>query len=859
MAILAANAGNPALAEALRTLAVVARRQGSRSEALEHFRAAAACAPGDVWIRSEIVAELTELGRLDEAEAAARALAEASPDLPAGWRALSELARRRGKAEEALAHMRQAAAVAPQDLWIAVSVAGSLRELRRFAEAEAYARELVARHPASAVALTTLAQCSRWRLTSGETLALFERAVAAEPVNDHARLTLAAEYAALWRLDEAERIYDAILAANGAQIQALIGKAQLARRRGDRDKSFELLDAAATLEPDNEWVIVEYARELVDAGRVQDAERALGVLIECNPHRPGALVFLGQTARANSEPEKARRYFATATGLAGANETAVVELALEEYRAGAPDIARRRLEDLLARRPDCVRAHDVLGDIAQLLHDVDAAYEARRAALALDDSSFWRRLSLARLETAMGRHEEAHNIIEDCEARFGVLPEIALAQAQLANSVGDPEAELTRLTGARKAFPTHFEVWAQWVRALTEDGDFETARLAVDAPPPCSVRERARARFLRGQIARAQRRHGEAAADFAAALQALPGDSWLHDAAAKNALTLADVEAAVRHMEVVTRGDPTHRSWHAGGVKPLQTHVGQLLDEYRLDAEALARLRAANAADDPVAALQRLVAERPDYTPGAIGLFIALSRQGRLTRPAGGETSPIPRRIAQYWDERIPPDIERLCEEWRTRNPDFHYRRFSSADARRYLAAHGPPGARAAFDLAVEPAMKADLFRLAVLRHEGGFYVDADDRGLKPLAEIDPGGCDLVLYLEDFGSIGNNFIGAIPRHPAIALALAEATAAILRGDADLLWLSTGPGLLTRSLARWLAGDPAEALARVRIFDRHELHRAIAMHCASSYKQSGKHWGRAAFGKKLRAASSRVRS
>ena len=313
-------------------------------------------------------------------------------------------------------------------------------------------------------------------------------------------------------------------------------------------------------------------------------------------------------------------------------------------------------------------------------------------------------------------------------------------------------------------------------------------------------------------------------------------------------------------MRTFTQNNPVHRSWHSGGFKPSQTQIGQVVDEYRLDAEALAQLIAAEGSDDPVSALQRLILDRPDYTPSAIGLFITLRRQGRLERPPSPRRAarPIPRKIAQYWDERIPPDIERRCEEWRRNNPDFAYRRFSKAEAQHYLAEHAPPGARAAFDAAVEPAMKADIFRLAVLRHEGGFYLDADDRGLKPLAEIDPGDCDLVLYQEDLGTIGNNFIGAVPGHPAIALALADATEAILRGDTDLLWLSTGPGLLTRSLARWIAADLAPALARVRIFERHELHRAVAMHCASGYKQSGKHWGRAAFGKKGRAVAASVR-
>ena len=53
----------------------------------------------------------------------------------------------------------------------------------------------------------------------------------------------------------------------------------------------------------------------------------------------------------------------------------------------------------------------------------------------------------------------------------------------------------------------------------------------------------------------------------------------------------------------------------------------------------------------------------------------------------------------------------------------------------------------------------------------------------------------LVVHQEDYGSIGNNFIAATPDHPVLIRALEMATIAIKRGDTDLVWLSTGPGLL----------------------------------------------------------------
>ncbi|MDE3177656.1 MAG: tetratricopeptide repeat protein [Pseudomonadota bacterium] len=840
---------NPESLIGWRALGELMRQRGRRAEALQHFQAASARAPDDVWGQADVAGELRELGRFDEAEQVARAIIAKNPGSSMGWRALGAVARSRGDRRQALEFLYSAVALEPDNLWLKVEITVEFRELKQFEEAEAYAQRLTERQPGSAIAWTTLANCSRHTRPAGEVLALFEQAVEREPASLFAREALGNEYAARWRLDDAERQYDEMLATDRRNLAALIGKAQVARRRGDHEKSLEILATTARSEPDSERVSIEYARDLVEAGRHEDAELMLGALIERNPNQPWTLLFLGHTARALGDGEKARRFFEAAVAFSATSDQARVEVAVEEYRAGRSGDARLRLEEILARRPDFVHAIEAMSHVAQGSHDIETAYEMRRAALVLDGSQLGRRMGLAWLEAAMGQTEAANRIASDCEAWFGALPEISLARAHFQRIAGDHAREFELLTEARIAFPTHFDIWFHLTKAMIAGGRFEDALRAVEAPPNCTVRERSRVQFLRGEIAAAQWRLEEANAHYASALANSPAESWFHFGVARNALARVDMEVVEKSLIAMTRADPAHRARHNGGCKPMQTHVGQILDEYRVDGDSLARLRAANASRYPIAALQALVRERPDYTPAAIGLLIQLRRKGLFDRPAPRHATElmIPRKISQYWDERIPPDIERLCEEWRTKNPNFVYRRFSNAEARRFLDEHGPPGARRAFDFAVEPAMKADLFRLALLVHEGGFYADADDRCLKALDEVAAPGCELLIYQEDFGTAANNFIGAIPQHPVLALALADAIEAINRGDRDLLWLATGPGLITRSLARHLA-EGKGALERIRVLDRHELHLAIAVHCAASYKHSGQHWLQTTFGK-----------
>ena len=85
-------------------------------------------------------------------------------------------------------------------------------------------------------------------------------------------------------------------------------------------------------------------------------------------------------------------------------------------------------------------------------------------------------------------------------------------------------------------------------------------------------------------------------------------------------------------------------------------------------------------------------------------------------------------------------------------------------------------------------------------------------------------------------------------------ALREAVAAILRDDRDLIWLSTGPGLLTRSLARWFTAEPGgidERIATVAVLTLAEIRRGAAIHCYAAYKNTSRGWLNAAFAKRRR--------
>ncbi len=829
-----------------RELGLIARQRGDRRGELAHFQAAAQADPNSLLALHDLASSLSTVGRLDEAEATFRRTVTKDPRFMHGWRGLALVAKQRGNLAEALQHFQIAEHIDGDNVWLRQEMAGTLRELGRAAEAEALLKSFLDRHPDSADALIAYANALRRRARPADVVALLEQAAATEPSHVHAKLVLADEYMKVWRTDEALDLYDAVLSRQPANAHALMGKAEIARRTGRRADAQRFFAMAAA---SSEWATIEWSRELAEGGQFDAARDVLATALARNPYQAHFHLRLGYNARLRGDHATARTAFQTAADLNPTLDAAEVEAAAEDFVFGQANRAVERLIATIETHPESTLALETLAHFAEQMDDLGSAMALLRRSLEVSVASLWTRLRLAMALAKLGRIAEAKEVIAKAEIDFGALPETAIVSARILKDQGFYEAGRALLTRAAAQFPTHFELWLQRTLSLIACGAFAEARDALDNQPACSVLEESRVHLLAGELAAAQWRVDEAYAHYVKGISLNAADSWLADCAARAALLRVDVDAARRHLNESARHNASHRTLNQGASKPSQTHIGQLLDEYRLDVVALERLRNCLSQADPSRAIAELVLQAPDYTPAAIALFVSLRQRPippSLESAKSDGQSPIPRQIAQFWDHNIPDDIAELCDGWRRAHPDYAYRLFSQEDAQRFLAEKGMSTALAAFNRAKEPAMKADLIRLAYLFAEGGYYIDADDRCIASLATLNHGGCQLILYQEDFGTLGNNFIAAKPRHPAIGLALAGAVESINRQDSDMIWLSTGPGLLTRSIARYLAQSLGDRLNETLILERHELFRAIAIHTRAGYKETRKHWSHNAF-------------
>lgn len=210
-------------------------------------------------------------------------------------------------------------------------------------------------------------------------------------------------------------------------------------------------------------------------------------------------------------------------------------------------------------------------------------------------------------------------------------------------------------------------------------------------------------------------------------------------------------------------------------------------------------------------------------------------------RPAiGGGPEAIPRIIHQFWDESPPPeDIAALMASWDGHGAYAH-QVLSRRDAVQFLRAEYGEEWVMAFRLASNPAESADFLRLCLLARQGGVWIDADDEAAGDLDRLIGPADKLVAFREPIGgAVANNFVAACPAHPVLVSAATLAKRTLLARSSESTWAKTGPGLLTRILAQYLA--QTGRTGDITLHEQSVLRREVAIHTPLAHKRGAKYW------------------
>lgn len=431
----------------------------------------------------------------------------------------------------------------------------------------------------------------------------------------------------------------------------------------------------------------------------------------------------------------------------------------------------------------------------------------------------------------------------------GPSAELYATAARIHFHRGEDAAAAARLREGLEAFPGNRNLLRAAIDQCIVSGRFGDLDPLLDALPD-TPEQRSAKRVFKARCAMAHLRYEDAVTVLTEAEAETPDNYnvWIHHLlAAMPRLRMDDARRAEKRLRGLVRDDPDHvRAARKVGF------FRELFNDMLTDPAAAVAGSDAVARND-LDRLSTVVRDFPDSTGVALALVVALRRAGRLPGPKPGRAvaaSPIPRRVVQFWDAPEPPeDLRAFIESWGKLNPNWTHTLFSVDSAREFLAQNMPGPVLQAFQAARHPAHKADIFRLAVLLRDGGIYADIDDRCMGPLDQL-CAGASLVLRHEHLGSIGNNFIACRPGHPLVGKALMGAVKATLEGHSEAIWLSTGPGLLTRAFAQLYATDAplrAEMETQTRLLPDFVLRHFVAFGLHAVYKSTEQHWVQQQFG------------
>ncbi|MDR6951861.1 putative Zn-dependent protease [Ancylobacter sp. 3268] len=706
-------------------------------------------------------------------------------------------------------------------------------------KAEALLRQILKSAPGKPLPLQMLAELRRKAGDSTEAMELFARLWSAGTGPSKAGLSLARLLVAAKQLDEAETVLRQVLDRVPDQTEARLLFVDLRRKQRDLQEAEALLQQGWSLAPGEPRIGLPLIEMLMARKALPEAEAVLRRLLEADPDTLELQLQLAELRRRQGDAAEAEALLRQACSRHPSAITPVLELSKLLARAGRAEEAETVLVQALEAAPAHPELLVALGKQQAAAHRDAEAIKTFERAIETPESPTEAWLGLA---SASGRLVSTRLALEKLAEALAAKhddPDVHFALANHLLQIGClAEAEMVASSAVGR-FPGDLDLQRLGFRLDVITGRYEAALAHLARLPRKTRKDHWLHNRLKAGLLKAQWRVEEAR-DLYRGPNLPELDASTYRLLADIHLMALDVVEARRCLREANRRTPQRRMLNVS-----QGLAGEIVNDFWTDPQALAAGQAARQQDKLENWIATVDAHR-HHTGCAIGFMIHLRQAGAFAeKPAEpGDRAAIPRHIHQFWDTpEIPDDVMTLMGSWRARNPGWSYTLHSLDSAREWLRQISDSQLLRAFRQMPTIAGKVDLLRLAVLFAEGGVYADADDRCLAPLDSV-IAGRGLVLRQEHYGSIGNNFIAVRPHHPIIGQALEDAVSAVLRGDRESIWLSTGPGLMTRTVATHLVDDPrrVEALGRdLLVLDQPEITRFCVSGCRVSYKHTARNW------------------
>ena len=214
-------------------------------------------------------------------------------------------------------------------------------------------------------------------------------------------------------------------------------------------------------------------------------------------------------------------------------------------------------------------------------------------------------------------------------------------------------------------------------------------------------------------------------------------------------------------------------------------------------------------------------------------------------------TPVIPKIIHQFWDRPEPPaDVAERLASWRQHHPGWEHIVWNDESAELFIRSHFGRDEAICFRACRIPAMRCDVFRLAVLLAIGGVYADADMLCLKSVEPLTGAVCTVVYdkRRDKPDMVSNAFLLAEPGHPLLRASWDRVIKTLKAGPKTIgnIAILSGPRMFTAVWER-LPKEQREGIQLLSLkqeFQFVELSRSLSYHLAEgTWKEQAKMLGR----------------
>lgn len=351
-----------------------------------------------------------DAGRIENAERLFRSVLDSEPKHPEANHALGTLTVRQGHPQSALSYLGAALLANPQQsqYWLS------------------YAEALLL-SGAAGDARSVLERATARGFSTPEMTALKLRMDCAELYR------IAFDHHVAGRLEEAEKLYTAVLTADPGHVDSLHMIGQLAAQTDRAELGLQLIRQAIRLKGDVAAFYCSLGGVLAACGRNEDALQAFARALELQPVFPEARTNLGSLYESLGRLDEAiRQYEAVIIG--GVNAaTARNNLGALLFKRGSFDQAIVHLTEAVQQKPDFAEAHNNLANAFHEAGRPDEAVRHYREAIGIKPD-YWGALS--NLGNALKSRGSIAEAIESYRAAINLKPDFSDAHSNLIMLLG---------------------------------------------------------------------------------------------------------------------------------------------------------------------------------------------------------------------------------------------------------------------------------------------------------------------------------------------------------------------------------------------------------------------------------------